>query len=390
MLKIGYIINSLGYGGVEKYVVDLVNHIDKEKFIPIIFCLQQKGPLRDSIKRKMTIYEIGKRKGNDPILPIRLGRLFRQEDIAIVHSNNWSTFAESVVARWIARAPVMVHIQHGLEMNDAEAKSKIKRYKRNRIRQILSHFTDQIVVVSNATKEFVCGEWGTSEKKVRLVYNGVDLSYHKNVGKDKRNIRNQLGIEKDDLIIGSVGRLMRVKNYTCLIKAFGRVSANTRKVKLLIIGDGPEREELTSLIRELNLGDQTILLGHRPDVKELLTAMDIFVLSSISEGVSIALLEAMACSLPIVATNVGGNPEVIETNKSGLLANSNDPEALSSAIDMLIADPARRKDLGKNARVRVEERFALRRMVDDYERLYLKLYNKKTNAMKNSVKIKLN
>ncbi|QTA79109.1 Glycosyltransferase [Desulfonema limicola] len=333
--------------------------------------MQKTGPLQDKIEKNINIYEFNKRKGNDPVLPFKMGKVLRREGIDIVHSNNWSTFAESVFAKCIARKSLFLHVQHGIEMNDAESVSWIKRYKRNRMRQALSYAVDQIVTVSNATKRFVCDEWKVSEQRVRLIYNGVYLHHFKEDRKNKQRIRRQLGINEQDIVIGSVGRLMPVKNYTLLIKAFAM--AAIPDTKLMLVGDGPEKESLISLIKELNLQDKVILTGHRSDVENMLNAMDIFVLPSISEGISLALLEAMSLNLPVIATNVGGNPEIIGNNEYGILVKSQDITALSEAMKILICDLEKRKKLSILSRKRVTEMFDLQRMVKDYEQLYLSL-----------------
>jgi len=373
LIKIGYVVSSLNYGGVEKYVVDLVNRIDRRCFEPIIFSFKPDGPLKTQLKRGVKIHELQKGKGNDFVLPVKMARLFRKEEIDIIHSNNWSTFAESAAARWIAFTPAMLHAQHGLEMNDTEAFLKMKRYKRNMMRRTLTYFTDQIVTVSNATKKFVCDEWKTPEKKVKTIYNGVDFISLTSPFNLRKKVRKNLGIDEDDLVIGSVGRLMKVKNYPSLIKAFASLSVKNPNLKLMLIGDGPEKEYLTALIKGFYLDDKAMLLGHRSDVRELLVAMDIFILPSFSEGISISLLEAMAASLPVVVTEVGGNPEVIENNISGIIVPPDDSEVLANVMWQLVNQTVRRQNLGVHARNRVEKKFNLNRCVKEYEDLYFSL-----------------
>ena len=376
-IKIFYIVNTLGYGGVEKYVVDIINNINTQHFYPIIVCLKKVGPLKDKIKNRLTIYELNKKEGNSPFLPFRLAKLIKKEGVDIIHSNNWGTFVESVIAKWISRAPVVIHAQHGLEMNDSEATSKLKRYKRNIIRHVFSYLTDTIAVVSCATQEFVTDGWKAPKEKVKLIYNGVDLNVFNNLLVLKDTKYSELSISKNDLIIGSVGRLMRVKNYPCLIRAFKILSQEFNHVKLLLIGEGPDMLEIKSLIEKLDLTNKIKLLGNRNDIRDILTVMDIFVLPSISEGISLSILEAMASHVPVVTTNVGGNPEIIENGKNGILVGPDNADELANAIRTLIVNPDKRKELGNSGRKIVEEKFALDRMVEDYESLYVLSLNKK-------------
>ena len=372
-IKVGYVISSLGCGGVEKYVVDLANRLDCQKFSVVIFTFRE-GELAASVGKDVKIINLGKkRKGNDFLLPFRLGRSLRKENIDVVHSNNWSTFLETVMARRMAAVPLHIHAQHGVEMNDSEAFSNWKRNKRNRIRQICSFFTDRLVAVSKATSTFMCQEWRVSEHNVQLIYNGVDLDLF-NIKSSQRNfLRNLINIKENDCVIGSVGRLMQVKNYPCLVKSFAKCQKKQPRLKLLLVGDGPEKENVQVLTKELNVENNVILLGRRSDVQELLTVMDIFVLPSFSEGVSLALLEAMACGLPVIATDVGGNPEVVEHNNCGYLVKSDNPEDMANAINKLISQPEKTRGFANTARKRVETMFSMKTMVTSYENLYLNL-----------------
>lgn len=368
-IKIGYITSSLGYGGVEKYVVDLANNIDSKKFRPVIFCFSDYGPLADTVNKSTKIYYLNKKKGNDIKLVLRLSRLFKKEKINIIHSNNWSTFAESVVAKRFAVNIPLIHTQHGMEMNDSE--SKKKRFIRNRLRQLLSFFTNQIVVVSCATKKFVCKEWGIPEKNAKLIYNGIDFNKFKMDSNKRKICRLALGVNEEEIVIGSVGRLMKVKNYGLLLKAVSKLHMNYKKVKLLLVGDGPERNNLSLMAKELNILDKMIFLGNRADISDLLCAMDIFVLPSISEGISIALLEALASGLPAIATSVGGNKEIIQDNINGILVENNNAYDLGKAIERMLFDGDYRKTIGNNGIFRVRETFSLDRMLREYENLYL-------------------
>lgn len=376
-VKIGYVVSSLGYGGVEKYVIDIANRLDRQKFIPVIFTFKKGGPLKQHLESDITVHEFNKRKGNDPVFPFHLAGLLKKEAVDVLHSNNWSTFVESVIARKIAAIPVLLHAQHGIEKNEAKQESPRKRFFRNRLRFISSLMCDCVVVVSQATRDFVCKEWGTSTQKVTLIYNGVDVDSFLQRDIEGEQLRSSLQISKDDIVIGSVGRLMPVKNYPCLVKAFSKISSSQDNVRLMLIGDGNQYGELRRLANSMGLDDKVIFLGQRSDVKKLLSVLDIFVLPSFSEGVSLALLEAMAAEIPVVATNVGGNPEVVIPGENGLLVPSNNETELANALMSLVDNKEKRSELALAAHDRVANHFCLKRMVEEYENLYLSLMDKR-------------
>jgi glycosyltransferase involved in cell wall biosynthesis len=214
------------------------------------------------------------------------------------------------------------------------------------------------------------------------VPNGISVEKYQKTG-DRSAVRQQLGLAANAEVIGTVGRLVSVKNYPLLLKAFAQLATNHPDAHVVFIGDGPMREELVEQASRLMADDgratgqtpahRIHFLGHRDDVAELLPAFDIFVLCSHSEGHSIALLEAMAAGCPIVATAVGGNTELIQNEVTGLLVPSNDELALKQAITRLLSDPGQAHHLGKAARQLVEERYSIEHMVRRYEELYRRL-----------------
>ncbi len=303
-----------------------------------------------------------------------MSRILKKEKVDIVHSNNWGCFVESVAAKWIAKTPLIIHTQHGMEMNDSEAVSSIKRFIRNRIRQFASYCTGRIIVVSKATWGFAKDDWRISAKKINLIYNGININEYVKDEKIRETLRSEIGIAKDDFVIGSVGRLMRVKNYPYLVKTFHSILKTSGNVKLLIVGEGPEKNEINSLVKKFNIADKVKLLGTRSDIKEILNVMDVFALPSLSEGISISILEAMSSCLPVVVTNVGGNSEIIENGENGFLVSVDNYKEMVCVIQTLIKDPKKREVIGLNGRERVKERFTLDRMIKNYKNLYMSLY----------------
>ncbi len=373
MIKIGYIVSSLNYGGVEKYVVDLANNIDRSGFDPVIFSLSSHIPLSSQLNSNTRIHTFERKKGNDPGLWLQLSKKISQEKIDVLHSNNWSTYLETVAAKLLSLRPRLIHVQHGMEANDEQTQRR--RFAKNRLRQACTFFTDQVAVVSEATKSFVQTEWYTPPDKIHLIHNGVNTDFFKpGSGKQIDHFKEKLGVTNTACIIGSVGRLMKVKNYAMLIKAFSMIVSKNPDTRLVLVGDGPEKKSLQHLVQNLGIENKIIFAGTTSDVRSFLQIMDIFVLPSFSEGVSLSLLEAMAAGCPAVATAVGGNKEVINPFQNGLLVPSDNPAAMAHALENLINDQLLYQRLRENSRKTVIRKFSLKQMIYHYQQLYRKLH----------------
>jgi glycosyltransferase involved in cell wall biosynthesis len=234
-------------------------------------------------------------------------------------------------------------------------------------------------MLSAWVKEYTCVSrdmetWLKDKIKIKRpltqIYNGIDTRTFTPDGSSNEN-RLKLGLNEKDILIGVVGRLDPIKNHAMLFKTFERINSDNSNVKLLVVGDGPERKSLEHLA-----GNGVHFLGNRADVPDILRTLDIFTLPSINEGISNTILEAMATGLPVVATNVGGNPEIIDDGKTGQLVPSGDPAALGAALSDYIKSPQLRASHGSQGRIRVEELFSIEKMVSEYESVYLRVANR--------------
>jgi len=367
-IHVGYVLHSLAIGGAEKYVVDLANSLDRNMFRVSIFCLKAGGALLNNLFPDVTVHVLDKKNGNQFNLPSQLSKLYKKEKVDIVHSNNWGTQGEAAISAKLAGKKI-IHTQHGLEKNDQE--TICRRYFRNKARRFFSGFSDSIVAVSEATRSFICQEWKVRKEKVSLIYNGVspisqDLSA-------RQEIRRELAIDNESILIGSVGRLMPVKNYQCLIRAFAELAHKGLNVRLALVGDGGQRDDLERMTKQMGVNEKTFFLGFRSDVHRFLQAFDIFVLSSFSEGVSLALLEAMSAALPVVATEVGGNQEVVQQSETGFLVPSDHYKALAAALETLIKGNNLITIMGRNGKERVNQLFSFNKMITAHTALYERL-----------------
>jgi glycosyltransferase involved in cell wall biosynthesis len=287
----------------------------------------------------------------------------REHRATVVHAHHYSPFVYAALARlWRPRAHV-IFTEHG-RLSDEPPSAK-----RRWANRVLARLSSATVAVSADLRAHLTSE-AFPERVVTVIYNGIDPGPPADP-RMRRMRRDSLGISDDMLLVGTVARLDPVKNLATLIDAIGQV-AGRRRAGLLVIGDGPERQALETIARESAVPAATRFLGHRDDAREWLAACDVYANSSVSEGVSLTILEAMAAGLPVVATAVGGTPEVVDES-CGRLVPPRSARAMADAIMALAESPALRRDLGRAARARVEDRFTIDRMVADYRAVYERL-----------------
>lgn len=370
-MNVLHVIETLEVGGAENVVVNLINRLS-DRFRPTICCLKRSGPVAARLSRKeVEVVELRKKEGNDYSIPFKLAKVLRDRRISVIHSHNWATYCESVSASILARTPTRIHMVHGESFypDDTVARA-LKKSVRLFAEGSLAHWVDAIVAVSDQARRSLLSERSIDPRKVTVVRNGVEP-----VRTDPASLpakRRELGLSGDEIVLVAVGRVAEVKNYPFLVESFAGLKRSTaRKVKLLIVGDGPEMASLRSLAADSGCAQDILLPGSRSDVRELLALSHIYVLPSKSEGVSIALLEAMSMKLPAVATRVGGNVEVVSDEETGLLVESGDAAGLSRSLLRLVEDEAERGRMGQAGFRKVREQFDLGRSVRAFEELYI-------------------
>ena len=361
-----HLVLSLEPGGLENGVVNVVNGLDPGEFRSSVCCLQRSGEFAARLRPHVPVSVMGLQPGNDPVLPLRLAKLLRRTGVDIVHTRNAEPFFYGYLAARLARIPVVVHSEHGRTFPEQPLRAMIQR--------LMLRGVDAAFAVSAQLRADLVRQLGIDGSRMEVLYNGVDTGSFRPSDALLRQPRAAGG----RLRIGTVGRLVAVKNYALLLKAFARLPPG--ECQLVLAGEGPERAALEKLADDLGIRDRTEFAGHRDDVPDLLRTLDVFVLPSFSEGMSNTLLEAMATGVAVVASDVGGNREIIEGERSGLLFPSEDTAAATAQLQRLAASADLRHALGSAGAARVRGTFSIEAMLGRYAELYRRVWRQKRGA----------
>jgi sugar transferase (PEP-CTERM/EpsH1 system associated) len=355
-------------GGTEKAVLKLARGLDPGLFEHYICALRGIATPRKWTSGVTVVQVGGEGKGFQFNVP-RLVRVMRKVRPAVVHSRNWGGI-EAVVAARLARVPVAVHSEHGYELEMVAGLPFYRRLLRHAVYKAAS----AIAVVTDDLRRYHATQAWWSPDAIDVLYNGVDGHEFQPQPRARDAVRQKLGIPADALVIGSVGRMVPLKDFPTLLKAAEALTPETPKLHLLLVGSGPELSRLQDYAADSpQLAGRVTFPGTVDGTAEMLNAMDIFVFPTLMEGMSNTLLEALATGLPVVATRVGGNPEIVTEGECGFLFTPGDPPELVGHIRKLLRDPQLRAEFGRAARDRVMQHFSLERMLTGYRDLYVKL-----------------
>lgn len=363
---VAHVIDRLTVGGMENGLVNLLNTMAADRYAHCVICLRAPTEFHRRLRRPdVAIHVLDKHDGKDPTAYLRLWQMLRRLRPDIVHTRNLPTIDMAVPA-WAAAIPVRIHGEHG---RDASEESGANR-KYNMIRRAVSPLVSGYVAVSRDIREWLISTIGIPAARVDHICNGVDSNrFHP--GRARPPLA---GFGPEQVIFGTIGRMQTVKDQGVLARAFVKLvharPEGRERLRLVMVGDGPLREECERILIEGGVRDLAWLPGSRDDVPDLMRMLDVFVLPSRIEGISNTILEAMATGLPVVATRVGGTPELIEPGHDGLLVPPSDPEALAAAMAVYADNPGLRQTHGSAARLAVESRFSLAAMVRGYVDLY--------------------
>lgn len=367
-----HVLYRFDTGGLENGVVNLLNGLPADRFRHAILAVDKVVPAfaarlqRDDVR----LIALNKPPGHALKLYPRIWQLLRELRPAIVHSRNLAALEIQLVAA-AAGVPVRIHGEHGRDVEDLDGSDR----RLQRLRRMYSPFVHRYVTVSQDLRRYLVERVGIREERVEQICNGVDTErFRPAAAMDPDPIPGCPFSAPGHFLIGTVGRMQVVKNQMLLAQAFIRAlqdrPALRERARLVMIGDGPLRGQVLDLLASAGLADLAWLPGERQDVPELMRGLHAFVLPSLGEGISNTVLEAMASGLPVVATAVGGSPELVRQGITGEVVPSADAEAMAGALQRLAGDPPRSQALGKAGRLDAEARFSLVAMVRAYGALY--------------------
>jgi glycosyltransferase involved in cell wall biosynthesis len=358
--RVLHVVLSLDPGGTERLVLEIARRLHAEMPMAVC-CLDGRGAWASDLETEgIPVSSLSRRPGFHPMLGRAIAGLCRRDHIDVIHAHHYSPFVYAALARiWMPRLCV-IFTEHG-RLSDAPPSTK-----RRTANRVFGLFPRRVFAVSEDVRQHLVAE-GFSASAVDVIYNGIDVGPIAD-SSDRDRVRADLNAGAGVFVIGTIARLDPVKDLGTLFRAVATL-ASAIPLRVLIAGDGPERSFLERLASELCIGDHVCFLGYRENARDYLAACDVYVNTSISEGVSLTILEAMAAALPVVATRVGGTPEVVDES-CGRLVPARDPTALARALADLAAEPDTRRSLGLAGRRRVGERFTLDRMVHEYAEVY--------------------
>jgi len=367
-IQVMQIINSLDIGGAERVAVNIAAHLDPDRFDSSILTLEKPGPFAEILdKRGIPFTSLHKKPGARPGVFLDIARHIRKREIDIITTHNYGALFYGVFGARLGGCSRLLHVDHNPRL------SSKRRYPIPHKR--LSSLAYKVIAVSAEVRANLIGQEGIPPERIDMIANGVDDSLFDKPF-DRRNLSVLLGIPKGRIVIGTGARLVREKGLVHLLDAASIIKKKRDDFALVIVGDGPMMDELRKKAHDNGLNGRVVFTGARTDFHEIIRLFDIFVLSSVSEGLPLSLLEAMAAARAIVASQVGGVPEVITDGRTGLLVPPMSPALLADAIGRFMDNPRYRAECGERARLRFEEKHSARAMAASYACLYEQMMHK--------------
>jgi glycosyltransferase involved in cell wall biosynthesis len=360
-----HVVLSLGTGGTERLVVQICQRL-QPRFRLAVCALEDPGVWAAELQsRGIDVVPLRRRPGFRPWLGRLIADIAVRYRATVLHCHHYSPFVYGAIAALLRPGLKTVYTEHG-RLSDAPPS-----VKRRLVNPLVGRLPHAMYAVSHALRASMIAE-GFPSRRLHVIHNGVDPAPPFSPFQ-RREARALLGVPESAFLVGTVARLDPVKDLATLIEAAARVRIAVPDIVLAIVGEGGERARLQEAAAQTGMADAVRFLGQRDDARRLLPGFDVYVNSSISEGVSLTILEAMAAGVPVVATRVGGTPEVVTDEVSGVLVPARDPSAMAEAIHNLAAQSDRARRMGLEARRAVEQRFTIDRMVDQYAEVYQRL-----------------
>ncbi|MBI5789086.1 MAG: glycosyltransferase [Candidatus Schekmanbacteria bacterium] len=369
-INLALVIGQLSWGGAEKQqLYEMVIRLDRTRFNPTVFCLSEKDyPYGEKLtKQGIKVYTFKRKSNFDLIRLFKLAWLFKKEKIQIVHALLYIAVVYSYFACKLAGIKAFIPSVLGYR----KSPSALRKFF-----DTLALNSAAIVMVNSLDlKDYLVDNLGLDESKIITIFNGIDPDLFK-LTEDRGIIKAQLGLPSDSQVVGIISRDAVAKNIPLFIQAAKILAAQKEHLCFVLAGQGLDQTAKAGWLKDFSLRDRFFFLGTRDDIPRILQVFDVLVLTSISEGLPGAIMEAMAARKPVVATNVGGCSELVEDGVSGFLVPSNQPEPLVAAINRVLADKNLAEAFGKRGRRIIEERFSLRQMLKTTQELYIQVLEK--------------
>jgi len=360
-LKIVYVIGQLGFGGAERQLLELVRHLNRQRYEPVVVSLSEGGGLQGEFEKACEVIVLRKWTKIDISRLPRLIRLFRKIRADIVHGYLSTGVLWGTLAAKCAGVPYTVG---GWRLADPDDRMHFKLVNR-----LIGPLNKLMISNTCMMKDLLISRDGLDAERIEVIPNGVSLKRFENLY-TVADAKEKLGIDRDCVTIGNVARFFPQKDHATLLRAVHHLASKGIQIKCILAGDGALRKQAEELALELGIERSVHFLGTRKDVPNVMRAIDIFVLSSRWEGMPNAILEAMACGKPVVATRVGGSPEVVVDGETGILVEAGDPVSLAEAVERVFVDRGLRERMGSQGRRRIETMFTVDRMVERTEDAY--------------------
>lgn len=357
-MNILHIVNSLDCGGLENFTIELSKELKLKGDVPFICCLDKMGNLApNAIESGISVTNFQIKKGFDLQCLWSLRKFIIANKIDVVHTHNKKPLIYGTIAAKLANVKCIIHTRHG------QAADLVPWY--------IWKLNSKVVTISEDAKTCLISTNKIAETEVDVIENGIPLDKFDSIPAEvSQELKSEIGLLAENQVVGIVARLAIEKDHKTLIQAFVEVLKVNNSAVLIIVGDGPLSENLKELTRMLAIEKSVLFLGFRQNIAELISIFDVFVLSSTSEGMSLTLLEAMASKKPIVATNVGGNPEVVQDKVTGFIVPPQNPTKMANAINSLLKDKGQASEFGLNGYQRIKSKYSLISMTAKYKKLY--------------------
>lgn len=370
-LRCMFVITSMPVGGAEILLVNMMRRMDRELMRPEVICLKEPGPLGDQIASEFPVHSHLLANKWDVRVLSRLSRLLhrRRADVVVTVGAGDKMFWGRLAAH-LAGVPVIAAALHSTGWPDGVG----------RINRWLTGITDVFIGVADSHAQFLREFEGFPAEKVRVIRNGVDCNQFAPCPSARTEVRSELGLPAETPLIGIVAALRSEKNHRMLVRSAEKLRKRIPDAHWLVVGDGPERAAIEADVKSLGVDDRVHLLGTRHDTPRLVAALDLFTLCSLNEASPVSILEALACGIPVVSTDVGSVNESIIEGKTGLLVPSDDVDAMADAVGQLLADAPRRRTMGTAGRKLVLQNGSLESMVEGYQQLARELYDQRVQV----------